>query len=420
MIIGGDLTKVNQMLSDAQKADFYSGRLPSEPLRSLSELAHIRLTTKQDLREHSPYGFLAVPRHKVAVYHESFGTTGKPVSIWLTEEDLMDTAAEINTCGVELSPADTVLIRYPYAISQIAHTFHLAARLRGACIIPASSRSTISPFPRVVRIMQSLEVTILAALPLQAILLAKTAELMGVSPTRGFPHLRAICSAGEPLTPQRRQLIQELWEVPVYDNYGMTELGAAALDCAYGRLHPLLDDFVFELLNEQGTASMDLCKIGYLVVSTLKRRATPLVRYWTGDRARLVLEPCPCGAQYRLEVRGRQEDCLEIAGSIFDPWDLEKMISDIPGKQLWVVGPLEPMGLHFIVESQILQGKKNSGKIIMAHAGEYQLPIQVSLVPPGTLYSSQALLDAGEVGKPRYIYSREELDAKLYEKNLRL
>jgi phenylacetate-CoA ligase len=420
MIIGGDVNLANQMLSRARRASFYSGRLPDKPLRSLSELAQIPLTTKADLREHSPYGFLAVPKHEVAAYHESFGTTGKPVSIWLAEDDLLDTADEINTCGVNLSVADTVLIRYPYAISQVAHTFHLAARLRGACVIPASSRSTISPFPRIVNMMRYLDVTVLAALPLQAILLARCAELMGLSPARDFPGLRAICSAGEPLSPQRRKLIQEIWNAPVFDNYGMTEIGAAALDCLYGRLHPVLSDFVFELLEEDRETPLRPGNIGYLVVSTLKRRATPLVRYWTGDRARLVPELCPCGAQYRLEVRGRQEDCLQVAGHLFDLWDLEAMIQHVPGKGLWVVGPLEPFGLHFVVESREFGQDTKSQEALTILGGQDRVPIQISLVPPGTFFDPQALLDIGEVGKPRYIYSTEELDAKAYTKSLRL
>lgn len=313
-----------------------------------------------------------------------------------------------------------VLIRYPYTISQVAHTFHLAARLRGACVIPASSRSTISPFPRIVNMMEYLEVTVLAALPLQAILLARCAELMGLSPARDFPRLRAICSAGEPLTPQRRKLIQEMWNVPVFDNYGMTEIGAAALDCAYRRLHPVLSDFVFELLEEDRETPVMPGDIGCLVVSTLKRRATPLVRYWTGDRARLVPEPCPCGAQYRLEVRGRQEDCLQVADRLFDLWDLEAMIQQIPGKGLWVVGQLEPLGLHFVVESGEFGQDTKSRETITTLGGQDRIPIQISLAPPGTFYDPEVLLDIGEVGKPRYIYSTEELHAKAYKKNLRL
>ncbi|NMB24060.1 MAG: phenylacetate--CoA ligase family protein [Firmicutes bacterium] len=419
MMIGGNLIAVNEMLARCLASSFYSTRIPSSSLRSLTELKKLPLTKKDDLRQHSPYGFLAVPQNQVAVYHESFGTTGKPVSIWLTEQDLLDTASEIEACGVNLTPDDRVLIRYPYAISQVAHTFHLAARRQGACVIPVSSRSAISPFPRVVNMLRYLEVTVLAALPLQAILLAATAELMGLSPGRDFPHLRAICTAGEPLTPGRRKFIEQLWHVPIFDNYGMTELGAVALDCAHGRLHPRLDDFVVELLDPDGETSVQLGDIGYLVVSTLRRRATPLLRYWTGDRVRLLRESCPCGAQYRLEVRGRQEDCLEAAGQIFDLWDLEAMIDGILGKGLWAVGLLENGGLHFVAENWSLEHKDPQATVLDLEE-QYQVPIKIDMVPKGVFYEPKALLTTGNIGKPRYVYTTKELITRAYENSLSL
>lgn len=419
MMIGGDLTAVNQMLARCRAADFYSTRIPAGPLGTLAELSEIPLTRKEDLREHSPYGFLAVPQDQVAIYSESFGTTGKPVSIWLTKQDLADTASEIEVCGVKLTRADKVLIRYPYAISQVAHTFHLAALRQGACVIPASSRSTISPFPRVANMLRYLEVTVLAALPLQVILLAATAELMGLSPSQDFPQLRAICTAGEPLTPGRRKFLEELWQLPIFDNYGMTELGAMALDCANGKLHPRLDDFVFEVLDGEGITSVPLGGVGYLVVSTLRREATPLVRYWTGDRVRLLEEPCACGAQYCLEVRGRQEDCLEIAGQVFDLWDLDAIMGQIPSKGLWVAGLLEHGGLHFVLENWGLEHQDFEGTVLDLEE-RYQTPIQIDVVPKGTFYDPKALLSIGNIGKPRYIYATKDLITRAYEDSLTL
>ena len=419
MVIGGDVQSINGILEYARKAPFYQGRLPARSLTSVSELTSIPLTTKADLRDYSPFGLLAVPKSETAVYFESFGTTGKPVSIWLTEEDLDDNADEINTGGVNLTEKDTVLIRYPYAISQIAHTFHFAARQKGACVIAASSRSTISPFPRVVSMMRSLEVTVLAALPLQALLLARTAELVGLSRGEDFPHLRAICTAGETLTPRRREVIQELWQVPVFDNYGMTEVGAAAMECPFGKLHPLVDHFAFEVLDEDRTTPVELGELGYLVITTLKRRATPIIRYWTGDRVRLFQESCPCGAGYRLEVRGRRESCLQAGDRLFDLWDLEEMVDGISARGLWAAGPLEPWGLHFVVESDQLD-HNDLGKRIGALEELYQIPLQFTLVPPGTFYDPEELLSIGEVGKPRYIFSAEELKLKAYQKSLRL
>ncbi len=150
--------------------------------------------------------------------------------------------------GVRINQEDTVLIRYPYAISSPAHLLQAAAQAQGACVIPASSRSTVSPFPRIVNLLQKLEVTVLAGLPLQMVLIAETAELLGLNPREAFPHLRAICTAGEALPDPRRKLIEKIWGKPVFDHYGMTECGPLVLDCEYQTPHTQDDYFYYELL----------------------------------------------------------------------------------------------------------------------------------------------------------------------------
>ncbi|NLJ68451.1 MAG: phenylacetate--CoA ligase, partial [Firmicutes bacterium] len=179
------------------------------------------------------------------------------------------------------------------------------------------------------------------------------------------------------------------------------------------------NDFVFEVLDADRKTPVELGELGHLVITTLKRRATPIIRYWTGDRARMFYESCPCGACYRLEVRGRQESCLQVGDRVFDLWDLEEIMEGISAKGLWAAGPLGPSGLHFVVESDELAHSSLEGNIRMLEE-RYQVPLQITLVPPGTFYDPQELLSVGEVGKPRYIFSAEELKMKAYEKSLRL
>ena len=91
MVFGGDVKSVNEIL-EYEESPFLSGRLP-EKATSVSELTSIPLTTKQDLRDHSPFGFLAVPKTAAAYTLNPLEQRGKPVSIWLTEEDLADNTA---------------------------------------------------------------------------------------------------------------------------------------------------------------------------------------------------------------------------------------------------------------------------------------------------------------------------------------
>ena len=409
------LHALNKVLENCKTAPFYHHRIPDRPLKSIKEIKQLPLTTKKELRGASPFGLVSVPRKELYQYHESFGTTGKPVSVWWTMDDFMNSFRVITRCGINFSKDDVVLIRFPYALSSAAHMVHAAAQWQGACVLPASSRSTVSPFPRVVNMLQRLEVTVLACLPLQALLLAETAEMLGFVPGRDFPKLRAIFTAGETLTPGRRKTLENIWGVPVFNHYGMTETGALANDCKFGRLHFPDNFFVIELLKKDLETEVEPGETGYLVVTTLKKRATPLVRFLTGDRAKFIAGECPCGESFHLEVRGRKEDCIAVGGRFFDLWDLEDIVSCLPFGHFWVAGP-GPRGLSFVVEEE-RPGDGVNPDIIRALEKKYNIGFNIEIVTQGTLYDRSELLAVGSVGRPRYIYSGKEIAERAYLKS---
>lgn len=403
------LAALNNTISLCRKSEFYGPRLPVEPLKSLEDIKKLPLTTKEDIRQNSPFGLISVPSRELYQYHETFGTTGTPAATWLTKEDLYDLAHRVNESGIGFTGEDTVLVRFPYAISTVAHFTHLAAQLKNACVIPASSRTTISPFCKIVDLMRKLEVTVLASLPLQAVLIAETAELLGLRPDKDFPKLRAINTAGELLTPRRRKVIEDIWGVPVYDNYGMTEIGPTIVDCSYQVPHPLDDRFIFEVLDDDMRNEIKPGDIGNLVVTTLSRKGTPLIRYITGDRVRMVKSSCKCGKDTTFELRGRKKDVIQVGERIFDMRDLEDMLEQIPGVRFWVVGPMKD-GIRFVIEYEN-QVKRETVEAI----GEaFNVKVSIDTVPRGTLCDRHELLSTGEAGKPRYIYSQQELKAKAY------
>ena len=409
---------LNRVLERCKGAPFYRDRVPGQPLTSIDELKQIPLTTKEDLRHASPFGVICVPRNELYQYHETFGTTGTPVSTWLTKEDLKDNAREITQCGVSFSKYDTVLVRFPYAISAVAHMVHAAAQLKRACVIPVSARSTVSPFPRVIDMLRRLEVTVLACLPLQALLIAETVEMLGYKPSLDFPKLRAICTAGEPLTTGRRKLLESIWGVPVFDFYGMAEIGTAVVDCEFRRTHPLEDYFIIEILDDDFKEEVKPGEPGNLVVTTLRKRANPVIRYITGDRARKIPEDCLCGKDFCLEVRGRKEDSINVNGRFFDLWDLEDIVSHLPARRFWVAGPTSH-GLQFVVEEE-KKGDSVSSDIIQKLEKKYNINLAIEIVPNGTLYDRSELLEVGVIGKPRYIYSNTEMKEKAYLKSVKI
>lgn len=408
------LEALNRVLERCKYSAFYKDRIPELPLKSIHEFKNIPLTTKADLRLHSPFGLLAVPRNSLYQYHESFGTTGIPVSSWFTREDIEDVSSLFQNWGIRINQDDTVLIRYPYAISSPAHLLQAAAQAQGACVIPASSRSTVSPFPRIVNLLQKLEVTVLAGLPLQMVLIAETAELMGLDPQEDFPHLRAIGTAGEALPGSRRQLIESIWGKPVFDHYGMTECGPLILDCQYQNPHTQDEYFYYELLADDLNSEVNHGDVGSLVITTLRRRGSPLIRYSTGDRARRIISDCNCGQKMSLQICGRQEDSILINDRILDRWDLENIVAELPCRRFWAAGPVEG-GLHLVVEQE-RDDDEIKAEVIKTLAKKYQLNLKIEVAAKGALYDRSELLDIGVVGKPRYIYTAEEMKQQAYLK----
>ncbi|MBC9783744.1 phenylacetate--CoA ligase family protein [Heliobacterium chlorum] len=411
-LIENQLDRINWALQRSRSALFYRERLPNHCLHSVEEFRSLPLTFKEDLVRHSPFGFVSVPLDELRQYHETFGTTSATASTWLNEIDLRDNADQVNTCGVQFRPDDVVLIRFPYAISLIAHMVHRAVQDRGGSVIAASSRSTISPFPRVIELMQKLHVTVLAGLPMQMLLIAETAELLGMNPATDFPTLRALVTGGEPLSTGKRKLLERIWGVPVFELYGTTETGTMATGCSNGRLHLLEDYYLFEVLKEDLRTEAAPDEIGYLVITTLTEKATPLVRYVTNDRVIRTSHACPCGNDEFLQVRGRRQEIISIEGKHIDLWDLDAIVSHLPCQRFWVAGPDEK-GLKLIVEAESTEDQVTAGTQQRMEQ-QLGLPLDLQIVPKGTLYNRDELLSVGVVGKPRYIYTAAEMANQKY------
>ncbi|MFY0579440.1 phenylacetate--CoA ligase family protein [Cystobacter fuscus] len=393
---------INQVLRHARSAPFYRERLPDTPLRSWEEFQRLPFTTKEDLRQQSPYGLICVPPEKLLQYHESSATTGTPVSTWFSGEDLKEIHSRFSEWGVGFKPGDRVLIRFPYALSTIGHFVQGAVQHKGACAIPADSRTSITPLPRVVELMRKLQVTVLATISLSAVMIAEAAEMAGFVLRRDFPHLRALCCAGEPLTQARRKLLEELWGVPVYDNYGMTETGPQAMDCREQQLHPWQEHFLMEVLDERLEREVAPGETGYSVITSLTRRASPMIRYRTGDRVQRVERPCACGQNSTLIVRGRVEDLLWSQGRPVDLWEMEEIVSQLPSRRFWRVSPSPDGWMHFTVEKE-REGDALRPSLISQLEEHHGLRLKVDLVPKGTLYDRQELISFGMAGKPIYV-----------------
>jgi len=373
-------------------------------------LAEVGLTTKEDLRAAYPFDLLAVPRDRLATYHESSGTGGVPTSSYYTEEDWEDLAERYARKWVRIGSSDTFLVRTPYALMVTGHLAHTAARRSGATVVPGDNRSLAMPYARVARVLHDLDVTLTWSLPTETLLWAAAARAAGYEPGRDFPALRALFVGGEPLSTARRARIEEIWGVPVVEEYGSTETGSLAGQCPQGNLHLWADRAVFEV-HDPLSGRVRPAGRGELVVTPLYREAMPLVRYNIADDVEVSYDECRC--QWRLptvRVLGRSAFGYPVAGATVTQARLEELVFELPaghGVMFWRARA-EPDHLRVEIEVGGECGLRACSSLATAIGNEYKIAAEVVMVPPGHLVPSEVLTRASDVVKPRSLFGPGE------------
>ncbi len=401
--------QLTQTLAAAAGSPFYRNR-PGGPPQTPADLATAPLTTKDDLRSAYPFGLLAVGRDRLATYHESSGTTGVPTASYYTDEDWLDLAERYARKWVGIFPADTFLVRTPYALMLTGHLAHAAARLRGATVVPGDNRSTAMPCARVVRALHDLSVTLTWSLPTETLLWAAAARAAGWDPRWDFPALRALFVGGEPLTERRRARISEIWGVPVVEEYGSTETGSLAGQCPHGRLHLWADRALFEVYHPQ-TGRITPDGRGQLVVTPLYREAMPLLRYHIGDEVEVDYRACGCGwCLPSVRVLGRAGHAYPVAGVPVTQDRLEDLVFALPARHgvLFWRARAERDRLRVQLEVADAQARPARVELTAAIAAELAVEASVEALPLGSLVPTRMLTANPDVVKPRSLFGPDE------------
>jgi len=311
---------------------FMKAGVSPDQIRSLDDLTRLPFTTKSDLREHYPLGFLAVPRAEVARFHGSSGTTGKPTFVAYTAEDLRtwaDICARFLTAG-GLRPHHTVQISFGYGLFTGGFGLHYGVERVGAAILPAASGNTA----RQITLLRDLEADALVCTPSYALTIADAIEEMGDDPASlplQFGHF-----GGEMWTEEMRREAERRLGILAFNNYGLSEVigpGVSGECAARDGMHVQEDHFIIECLDPETLEPVDDYTYGELVITALTKQAMPIIRYRTRDIASLDTCACPCG---RTTVRmsrvvGRSDDMLIIRGVNVFPSQIEEALLQVDG-----------------------------------------------------------------------------------------
>ncbi len=318
-------TERDRLIADAvayaRQSAFYKAHLAGAYVNGRADLARLPLTTKDHLRQASPYGMLAIEPHRVWHYHESSGTTGEPIATWAGLKEVQRMGSIIHAMVPELSQPSTLLNRFPL-FSPVSFVFEEAMRQAEMCHIAAGNFSWDVPFSRVLEFIHRLKVTALSTLPLEPILLRELAETEGRS-MRDFDSLKVIFCGGAILPASMRRLIERDWSARIVEIYGSNETLLLGVGCTAGRTHLCEELNEFEVLDPTTHQPVANGEAGILTVTSLAHEAAPLVRYYTGDIVRVSSEPCPCGnPTATMQCLGRYGDRIIYGGASITPLEL--------------------------------------------------------------------------------------------------
>ena len=298
----------------------------------LDDLARLPFTIKDDLRAAYPYSMFAVPLHDIIRVHSSSGTTGQITVVGYTRADVdvwADLIARTIACAGGTAD-DIVQVAYGYGLFTGGLGLHYGSERLGCLTIPISGGNT----KRQVQVMKDFGTTILACTPSYAVLMAETAEDMGID-VRELP-LRAGVFGAEPWSDNMRKQIESLMNIKAIDIYGLSEvLGpGVASECVHQQgLHVNEDHFIIEIVDPQTLKPVPDGERGEVVFTTLTKEGIPVLRYRTRDISRIVPGVCACGRTFRRmeRVSGRTDDMLIVRGVNVFPSQIEQVLAGIAG-----------------------------------------------------------------------------------------
>ncbi|MAE31835.1 MAG: phenylacetate--CoA ligase [Verrucomicrobiales bacterium] len=397
------LAKLRKLLTAVRPANaFYEAKLGQAGVEAAVESLdafHVNcpFTTKLELAadhaEHPPFGSnLTFPVERYTRTHQTSGTSGAPMQ-WLdTPENwqwMIDNWCDIfRAAGV--SGDDRIFFAFSFGPFIGFWLAFEAGEALGALSIPGGGLSSAARL----RAIFNHGANVLCCTPTYALRLAEVAEAeefdLAQSP------VRTIVVAGEPggSIPATRARIEEAWPgATVFDHHGMTEVGPVTYQCPAqaGVLHVLEQAYLAEIIDPETTEPIGTGESGELVLTTLGRHGSPLIRYRTGDLVTAAEPPCACGRldlALRGGIHGRVDDMVVVRGVNVYPSAVEEIVRSAGGVAEYRVTIRHNESLiEMSVEVEPETGGDSAlaKRLAKAFQESLSLRVPVTLVEPGTL-----------------------------------
>ncbi len=370
-------------------------------INTIDDIVKLPFTSKKDLRDYYPFGLLSTPMSEIVRLHASSGTTGKPIVVGYTRNDINIWNEVGARCfsAYGLGKNDIIQVSYGYGLFTGGLGAQGAVETIGGTVRPMSSGNT----EKQIMLMHDFGAVGLACTPSYALFLADALKDSGI-PREEFK-LKIGVFGAEPWTEAMRKELEEKLGIKAYDIYGLTEIIGPGVghecECQHGT-HICEDHFYPEIIDPETGEPLPDGTQGELVFTTITKEGMPLVRFRTRDLTSLNHEKCSCG---RTSVRmsrilGRCDDMLIIRGVNVFPSQVESVICEMPELEphymLYVdrVNNLDTFEVHVEVNESFYSDEINRMlelKKKISHRLQSVLGIgpDVKLVEPRSLERSQ-------------------------------
>ena len=384
---------------------FYTRKLDEAGIRlellNLPDDFHtLPLTTKAELvadqDAHPPWGTaLTEPLEHYTRYNQTSSTTGRPMR-WLDTNESWQWMLECWKAvyrAAQVGPADRIFFPFSFGPFLGFWTAFEAGCQLGALCVPGGGMSSEARLA----IIDAVGATVVCCTPTYALRLAEVAaEKEGGKATLVRGSVRVLIVAGEPggSITATRERIETSWGARVIDHHGLTEVGPVSFECweSPGFLHLNECEYICEVLDDAGRAMPD-GQPGELVVTTLGRTASPVIRYRTGDLVVRRRELCRCGRTLaRLEggILARADDMVTIRGANVYPAAVEAVVrrfGEVAEYRVMVAsdGSMRALSLEIELTSRSWGAPSIANQIASQLQEALGLTVPVRVVDPGAL-----------------------------------
>jgi phenylacetate-CoA ligase len=316
---------------------YYRSRLDAagirpEDIRRLEDIATLPFTTAEDLRDDYPFPLRAVPYEQIVRIHSSSGTTGKRKILCYTQKDV-DDWAHFFARGYEMAgvtPLDRVQIAVGYGLWTAGVGFQAGCERVGAMAVPTGPGN----LDLQCEFLVDLQSTVYCCTASMGLLLAEEVHKRGLVEKI---NLKKIIYGSERSSRAMRKKISELLGgAELFDIPGLTELygPGTGMECPHHDcIHYWADYYLLEILDPETLEPLPPGEWGEMVVTTLAKEGSPLIRYRTRDITRIIPGPCTCGSilPRHSRIRGRTDDVFKFRGVNIYPSTIDAILSSIPG-----------------------------------------------------------------------------------------